>query len=134
MPNVTCFPLFWFWSHDSKSIIFYKLCNYRVSYITRPDQISAGKHPVYSIQAFQLKTVVNRHLLRIKMTPKFIVFEDNTTQLFAKFNHLGSARLNVLRSRAFLAKENASRCKGIILLNSLYIFHISGFHQDLHQQ
>ena len=39
------------------------------------------------LKVFQVNILVNRHTLRIKMTPKFTMFEDNTTQFFAEFNH-----------------------------------------------
>ena len=51
------------------------------------------------LKVFQLKIFVNRHNLRINVTPKFIIFEDNTTQFFSQFN--------VLRPGAFVAKKNA---------------------------
>ena len=58
--------------HDNRFAIFYKLRNYSVFiyHKARPD---FSKCASGILKVFQLKIFVNHHILRIKMTPRFIM-------------------------------------------------------------
>ena len=94
--------------HDNRFAIFYKLRNYRVFiyHKARPD---FSKCASGILKVFQLKIFVNRHTLQIKITPKFIMFKNNTTNSLQSSFILRLTRLNALRPVAFVTKKNASR-------------------------
>ena len=66
--------------------------------IRRPDQILGSVHPAYS-------KFFNRHTIPIKMNSKFIMFEGNTTQFFAEFNHPVLDAITWVTAGAFVAKK-----------------------------
>ena len=103
-----CFPLFCIRPHNNRCVIFYKLHNYRVSiyHKARPD---FSKCASGILKVFQLKIFVNRHTLRIKITPKFIIFKNNTTNSLQTLFILRLTRLNALRPVAFVTKKSVSR-------------------------
>ena len=95
-------------SHNNRCVIFYKFHNYRISiyHKARPD---FSKCASGILKVFQLKIFVNRHTFCIKITPKFIMFKNNTTNSLQSSFILRLTRLNALRPVAFVTKKNASR-------------------------
>ena len=93
-----------FVSHDNRCVIFYKLRNYRV-FIYHKAKPDLNKCASVILKVFQLKIFVNRHILCIKMTPKFIMFEDATTQFFVEFNHPALDRIECATVRSICCQE-----------------------------
>ena len=88
----------------NRCLIFCKLRNYRISIYrkTRPD---FSKCASGILKFFQLKIFVKRHTLPIKMTPKFIMLDDNTTQFFAEFNSPPLDTIECAAARSICCQE-----------------------------
>ena len=103
---MACFPLFQLHPHDNRCIIFHKLCNYRVSVFhkVRPDFSKCATGILKVLSTIFVKIFVNNQILRIKASPKFM-FEDNTAQLFAEFNHPAFNTIECTIARSICCQE-----------------------------
>ena len=120
-----CFPFFWLCLHDNRCVIFYKLHNFRASiyHKARPDFIRCSSR---MLKVFNIKIFVNRHTLCIKMTPKFIMFKDNTTQFSAEINHPALDAIDCTTVRGICCQESHIKAIFNKIINwTVYSFLIS---------